>query len=107
MPEEIAFEHKYADGYRTVYANGAFGGPTPKGMEIKFELYIESTPSPNMIVYSVTPDGLGPEIRREPEQIPISRESQVGVVMSIPEAKSFAGWLLNHVRQVEEQGKKK
>ena len=104
MAKEIQFRHVRSRDYKIVYSSGAFGGVTPKG-EFKMDLFIDYSPSPDVITHSVTGDGLGPVIRREPESSPIVREAQVGVVMSVSEAKNLGAWLLQQVRAFEENKK--
>ena len=103
--KQVKFEFYESPEYRHIYANGAFGGPTAKG-EIKFDLFIEYRKGPDAVYHSVTPDGLGPEVDREPEDLPFIRESQVGVVMTVSEAENFARWLMGHVEQVKSRTKK-
>ena len=98
----VVFQYEKDPDYRVVYANGAFGGVTPRG-DIKFELFIEYVKAPETIVHSMTPDGLGPEIERLPDRTPITRESQVGVIMSPNQAKSLAHWLLGKLSEVEKK----
>lgn len=100
----VKFEFRKSPDYRQIYANGAFGGPTAKG-EMKFDLFIEYRQGPDAVYHSVTPDGLGPEVRREPDDLPFIRESQVGIVMTIGEAENFARWLLGHVEQAKKRAK--
>lgn len=100
----VHFQFTKDPEYRVVYANGAFGGPTPRG-DIKFDLFIEYGGSPEEVVHSMTPDGLGPEVERSPEQMPFVRESQIGVIMSLGQAKSFGHWLLSKVSEVENKNR--
>ena len=98
----VVYQYEKNQNYRVVYANGAFGGVTPRG-DIKFELFIEYVKIPETVVRSMTPDGLGPEIERSPEGGPITRESQVGVIMAPSQAKSLAHWLLGKLSEVEKK----
>jgi hypothetical protein len=104
MADNVIFTYQKNPDYRIKYANGAFGGVTPKG-EIKFDLFVEYLQNPEETVHSMTPDGLGPEIDRTPEKPPIVRESQVGIIMSIGEAKSLAAWLMQRVNTYEQRNK--
>lgn len=89
----IRYKYTRHPDYRTVYANGAIGGTTPRG-DVKFDLFIEFVDLPEESVHSITPDGIGPEIERQPVNPPLNRQSQVGVIMSPSQAKSLAYWLL-------------
>lgn len=98
---EVVFEYQLSPSYRVVAANGAHGGVTGRG-DLRFDLFVESPTVPDEVVHSVTPDGLGPETGRSPEGRRITRELQVGVVMQLDQAKSFARWLLERVSLAEQ-----
>lgn len=98
----VVFLYETSPEYQIVYANGAFGGITPRG-DIKFDLFIEFVKAPEEVVHIMTPDGLGPEVEREPAKTPFTRESQVGVIMSPDQAKSLAHWLLSKVSEIEQK----
>ena len=105
--KKVIYTYQKHPDYRIIYANGAVGGTTPRG-EIMYDLFIEFVGVPEETVHSVTPDGLGPEIGRKPEKPPFTRQSQVGVVMTPGQAKSFGYWLLNQVENMErKQGGRK
>ena len=99
--KEIVFQYSRADSYGVVSANGVHGGVTSRG-DFRFDLFVESPMTPEVVAHSITPDGLGPEIRREPESLPVMREAQVGVVMQLDQAKAFAQWMLNRIHAAEE-----
>jgi hypothetical protein len=96
----VTYKYERHPDYRIVYANGAVGGVTPRG-EIMYDLFIEFVGVPEETVHSVTPEGLGPEIGRTPESPPFTRQSQIGVVMTPGQAKSFGYWLINQVENME------
>jgi len=97
---ELSFRYLRSSEYRVVAANGAYGGVTGRG-DFKMDLFLESTGTPNTITNSITPDGLGPEIRRDPPPPDFVRELQVGVVLQLDQAKSLAHWILENLRQFE------
>jgi hypothetical protein len=104
---EVTYSYERHPDYRIVYANGAVGGATPRG-EIMYDLFIEFVGVPEETVHSVTPEGLGPEIGRKPESPPFTRQSQIGVVMTPGQAKSFGTWLINQVEIMErKQGERR
>ena len=96
----VTYRYERHPDYRIVYANGAVGGTTPRG-EIMYDLFIEFVGVPEETTHSVTPEGLGPEIGRKPETPPFTRQSQIGVVMTPGQAKSFGYWLINQVENKE------
>lgn len=96
MDKEITFRFDRDPEYRVVVANGAWGGPTPRG-EIMFDLFFEHADVPEEISYMATPDGLGPEVARTPQTNYIIRDALVGVVMTPENAESLGRWLLEKV----------
>jgi hypothetical protein len=101
-PKELKFVYTRASDYRVVASNGVQGGVTGRG-DFRFDLFLESAETPNSVTHSITPDGLGPEIDRDPGRPDIIRELQMGVVMQVDQAKSFAHWILERVRLAESQ----
>ena len=99
---ELTFTFTRAADYRVIAANGVHGGVTGRG-DFRFELFVESPGLPDFVTHSITPDGLGPETGREPAQSDIVRESQVGVVMQVEQARSFAHWILERIKLAESQ----
>jgi hypothetical protein len=73
------------------------GGVTGRG-DFKFDLFVESSDVPESVTHSITPDGLGPEIAREPDRPEIVREMQIGVIMQIEQARGFAHWILERLK---------
>jgi len=102
--KNVEFIYTKAPGYKTHYANGVHGGITPRG-DIKMDFFIETPLFPEKVINSVTPEGLGPEIDREPSQenAGFERESQTGIMVSPQQAKSIAYWILQHIEKLEQR----
>lgn len=101
-PETIGFHYLKSSLYRTVHADGAYGGMTPRGL-IDVSFYSERRPIPNYLVHSITPAGaLGPEIRDERiSKSGVIRELEVGVIFDLASAKSFLEWFKAQVDELE------
>jgi hypothetical protein len=97
---ELTFKYVRSSEYRVVAVNGAHGGITGRG-DFRIDLFLESGAIPTTITHSLTPDGLGPEIGRDPPPPDIVRELQVAVVLQLDQAKSLAHWILENLRQFE------
>jgi hypothetical protein len=100
----IIFRYEKHPDYRVIFANGAIGGTTPRG-DIKFDLFIEYLEVPDETVHMITADGMGPEIERTPSSSPLTRQSQIGVIMNPGQAKSLAYWLMSQVDTIEKKRK--
>jgi hypothetical protein len=99
LPRRIEARYVKSSTYRVVHADGVWGGPTPQG-NIFMAPYAEHWTNPDSLVYEVAPGGrLTPE-RREVEQ-GITRELEVGIVMSLRTAKSLLEWLRGRIEQME------
>ena len=97
--KEIVYAMKRSSDYHLFPVNGVWGGPTPTG-EVRCDFIFESQELPEETVYMVTPDGLGPEVRRE-GTVRLLREAQVGVVMSANAARSIGAWLIKRAEETE------
>ncbi|MDD5264076.1 MAG: hypothetical protein PHU43_04475 [Candidatus Bipolaricaulis sp.] len=94
-PQAIRFEFKDADDYKLIFATGAHGGVMPNGM-VKFDLFVEFHTGPSAEQRSIGADGRFGEPRLEglpTEAIHVTRLRQVGVMMTVPDARSLATWL--------------
>lgn len=98
--KKIVFRYEKKADYKVIYANGIHGGISPRG-EFKFDLFTEYSKFPDEVIHSKVPDGIGPEIDRNPKNLPIIREAQVGIIMSVESAKSIARWIMQHINDYE------
>lgn len=99
--ETIEFVFTKAPDYRVISANGIWGGVTPRGA-LKMDFTLDSQRTPDSVVHSVTPEGgLGPEIDRKPTERAVSRELQVGILLSIEHAENVASWILDKVKEAK------
>lgn len=91
----VEFKYVFSDDYNPVYANGAHGGPSPKG-EMVVNFFVERPALPYKVRNELTPEGtIGKEVGREPsEDHPrMVRYVTTGVVLSYESAKSIHEWL--------------
>jgi hypothetical protein len=101
----IRFEYIRSDDYRIIAANGAHGGLTSRG-DFRFDLFVEGPKAPESVAHSITPDGLGPEVEREPTGRIVERELQIGVIMSPAQARSLAQWIMSRLNAMPSEGGK-
>lgn len=104
----VRIEFERSAAYRVVPADGAWGGPTPRG-HILVEFFVDVPSSPLSVTHGLTDDGqLGPEIDRSPavqDNAPrVSREIQMGVLLSPDDAEGVARWLLDQVEMIRGVG---
>lgn len=101
-PGKIKFIYTKAPGYRVVYGSGVYGGVAPQST-IKFDIYTEFRNPPEQEIRTIEEDGkLGEPVEQESESIlTVERERQVGVIISIDQAKSIANWLQQKIKDFE------
>jgi hypothetical protein len=101
LPAEVAFDYIKSNQFRVIAADGAFGGLSPNGREIRMALFNERRPIPRKTVHPVTADGtLGAEDlnRRETRQAFV-REIEVDVVLDLETAAILHTWLGDKIQQ--------
>lgn len=100
MPEQlekVTFEYTRALDFRTVHADGIFGGPTPAG-QLRMEFFVSLPKSQTSEIAPVKEKVEDEEIERLGAEIGVVvREKQVCVIMSPGAAKAFLGWLQKKV----------
>lgn len=104
--ERIAFNYQRSPHFRHVYAEGAFGGGTPRGL-LEMSFYTEHKPLPDRVIHPINKDGkLGPELVDERViRGGLLREVQVSVIVPLSVAKSLHTWLTEKIGDMERAGK--
>lgn len=98
--QKIAFNFLKSPQYRTIHADGVWGGVSPRGW-ICMSLFSERSPLPNTIEYSLTEEGkLGEEVVRE-GKAGIVREIDVTALMDLKLAKALRTWLDDKIAEAE------
>jgi hypothetical protein len=103
---EIEFHYQKSPIYRTVHADGAYGGNTPSGY-IAVTFYSERSAIPRNMISDVTYDeqgqpSLGPE--RQVEGLEgVMRQLEVSVMLDINSSRNLYSWLRRHLGQLETQ----
>ncbi len=85
--------------FRTIHADGAWGGVTPQGL-INMASFSETRPFPQSVTYTLENEALKEESRIEDQSI--IREVEVGVMMSLPVARALRKWLDERIQQLEQ-----
>lgn len=100
--QKIGFHFLKSNQYRTVHADGAFGGLTPRGY-IDVNFFSERKPIPNFTSHELGADGtVGPENTAERiSKDGIIREVEVGVILDLEGARSLIKWLADKVNTLE------
>jgi hypothetical protein len=109
VPREVEFKYVFPDQYNPVYANGAFGGPTPR-REIAVNFFVERPAIPRKVTHALAPvDGevgsyrVGGVVAQEPtlDHPYFVRFVTTGVVMTVETAKVFHAWLGEQIQQLD------
>lgn len=115
VQSKVEFHYIKSNHFRVIHADGVYGGATPRGF-IHMDFFSERSPIPRKVTQKVTASGqLGEEIAAESERKEgVVREVEVGVMISLEQARSLTKWLeekiqlletaLKQQRQEEEKG---
>ncbi|HEX4334405.1 MAG TPA: hypothetical protein VH062_00750 [Polyangiaceae bacterium] len=99
-PATVEFHYGKSGQFRTVHADGIFGGATPTG-NIHMTVYSERFAIPKKVVLENEGNKIGKELSREGLD-GVWRELEVGIVMSPELAVSLRDWLTEHLKKFEE-----
>jgi len=102
--QKVVINYKEAPDYRIIAANGAWGGITPKG-DIMMSLFLEHGATPLTVTHEVQDGKLGAESDRDSGGAAITRNLQVGVMMSPSSAEALANWLFGKVEEYKNLSK--
>lgn len=105
---QLGIYYQRSRHYRTVHADGAQFGITPRGT-VQFTLFSDQKPMAEYVLHRITPEGnLGTSIEEVVKDGAI-REVEINVIMDIAVATNFANILqgvLNQVKSMQEQAEK-
>jgi hypothetical protein len=90
--QTIDYHYIKTNHYRTFYANGVFGGITPRG-ELQMDFFIERQVIPQLATYKILNDGKLGEMIKTNGKSGFIREFDCGVVMNMEVAVAFHQWL--------------
>lgn len=102
-PATLRFEYEKSVQFRTVIADGAIGGLTPRGY-VHVAFYTERSPIPKVVVHGLNEDGtLGKELldKREGRK-GVFRELEVDVVMDEQAVMALHKWLGDKILALQE-----
>lgn len=98
--KEIIYRYEKDPDYRMISANAFLGKKTMKG-DLFIDLCLEHFQAPDEVIYSLTPEGRGREVSREPARDTVICEAQAGLLLSVQQAKELAYWIL---RELNDKG---
>lgn len=102
IPSSILMHYLKSPMFRTIHADGLFGGITPR-KNIHMSFWNERSPIPQIIEHKVKPDGtLGEEIiEARIGKNGIVREIDVDVIFDLTTAISIREWLDEKIRMLQ------
>lgn len=102
---KVLIHYSKAPGFRTIHADGVFGGSSPNGTNLNIGFFSERASFPDMVAHEVEEGGrvnTGREVQRINSRPGVMREIDVNVVMSVEAAKVLRAWLDHHIQGAEE-----
>jgi hypothetical protein len=86
--------------YRTIEAEGAQAGITPRG-KVQFTLFSELRPTPEFVLHRVSPTGNLGDVLEQVVKEGIVREVEVNVVMDLATTVQFIDLLQRTLQQIQ------
>lgn len=100
---KVKYTYRKADDYKIIFANGVYGGITPRN-ELKFDFIHEYKETPGIEIIPVKEDGSPAPIEKEiPEEIEITRELKIGIILNLDQAESIGRWMLAKVEAFKKE----
>ena len=101
--QNVRISYPASNDYEVIYANGAHGGITPDGTEIKFDLYQEYGQPPEYETRQIHGVKMGDIVSKQPATPDIVRERVVGVIMTLDKAEVLANWMIEKIQRFKEE----
>ena len=101
--QNVRISYPASNDYKVVHANGAYGGITPDGTEIKFDLYQEYSQPLEYETRQIHGATMGDIIGKQPATPDIVRERLVGVAMTLDKAELLAKWMMGKIQKFKEE----
>ncbi len=98
--KELIFHYIKTNNYKTYYADGIFGGITPKG-KLYMEPFIERGATPRQVKHTLMDDGSLDSGTIVEGKKDIIREIECGILMDIENAKALRDWLNSKIEEFE------
>lgn len=105
-PNSVKFVYQKPDDYEMFYSNGVFGGITPRG-DVQFNFFNEHADSPNVEHMKIKDGMIIPDDKESnvEDELAMTRDLKVGIIMMPNQAESFANWLLDKVNEVKSESR--
>jgi len=100
--KKVKFVFKKSEGYQIHYVNGAFGGITPRG-DILYHLFFEHRDLPMEEEMTIEEDKTLKPQEKDLDDIEITRDLKVGIIMTPKQAENLANWLLSRVDEINRE----
>jgi hypothetical protein len=99
-PDRIGIHYQRSRHYRTIHADGAQFGVTPRAA-IQFTLFTDQRPMPEFVLHQLNPDGNLGEVIEEAKKEGVIREVEANIVMDVATATSFVEKLQDILKQIK------
>jgi hypothetical protein len=101
-PKKVKFIFKKPDDYNIIYANGVYGGITPRG-DILMHFFFEHRDFPveeevNIEMGQIKPDD---SIKVFDDDFTMNRDMKVGIIMSPNQVDALVKWLIEKVAETK------
>jgi hypothetical protein len=103
-PTKIRFHYLKSNAFRSIHADGVFGGVTPR-LDIAATFFNERLPLPDQTAQKINDDGtIGDEIPSERiVRDGLVRELEANIIMDVGLAKTLVQWLNDKIAFIEKR----
>lgn len=107
LPKRVKYIYNIPKDYKIYPVSGAYGGVSGRG-DLVLHFFVESHAIPKDVIQKIKGDGhLSPEERIPTEELEMTRDMQIGVMVSRTNAVELAKWILDKVKGFEKLTKQK
>ncbi len=104
--EKVRFLYSKPDDYKMIYANGAYGGITPRG-DLICNFFLEYNDLPleevaPLVGGRVEADKIQrvDRVEHKPTELVIRRDLKVGIIIPVHQISTIANWMLDKLKSV-------
>lgn len=101
--EEKEIEYTKSEDQDIIYANGVFGGVTPRG-DLSMDLILDYQKLPKKEKYKITEEGSLGEITEKEGGEKLLRETQATLFLNLNSGLSIATWMLGKIISAIKEG---
>ena len=101
LPNSIDIHYTRISSYRVYHVDGIYGGRTPDGKYLTFDLFRHRNPSPTLVSHEIDESGKLGKVIDMVVRGGMSREIEAGLVIDFEVANMIRDWLNERISEWE------